>query len=160
MENCDYCCILFWDGGQKTIPFGIKTNVPTFSTAPSLHTYQTFTATFEACEAPFFQRETVVHVPGCTLLRENVKIAPEDFVAEEVFHRGNRKHLIDDKVNEDDKTICTSNVPDPPDKTAIPDKSIRRGPLIIDPSPPIAADEDAPLADADDQAALIQCTTG
>ncbi len=50
--------------------------------APSLHTYQTFAATFEAFEAPFFQRETVLKVPGCTLLRENAKITPEEFVAE------------------------------------------------------------------------------
>jgi hypothetical protein len=132
------------------------TNVPTFFTAPSLHTYQTFAATFEACEAPFFQRETVLQVPGRTLLRENAKITPEEFVAEEDFHRGNRKRLIDDKVNEDDETICTSNVPDPPDKMATPDESICCGPLIFDPSPPIAADEDVPLAAADDQAELMQ----
>ncbi len=77
-------------------------------------------------------------------------------MAEEDFHRGNRKQLIDDKVNEDDKTICTSNVPDPPDMTAVPDESICRGPLIFDPSPPIAVDEDVPLAAADDQAELMQ----
>jgi hypothetical protein len=125
-------------------------------TAPSLRTYQTFAATFEACEAPFFQRETVLQVPGCTLLRENAKITPEEFVAEEDFHRGNRKWLIDSKVNKDDKTIHTSNIPDPPGKTAAPDKSICRGPLIFDPSPPIAVHEDFPLAAADDQAELMQ----
>jgi hypothetical protein len=77
-------------------------------------------------------------------------------VAEEDLHRGNRKQLIDDKVNKDDKTIHTSNVPDPPDKMVAPDKSICRGPLIFDPSPPIAADEDVPLAAAIDQAELMQ----
>ncbi len=87
--------------------------------------------------APFFQRETVLQVPGCKLLRENAKITSEKFVAEEDFHRGNRKGLIDDKVNKDDGTICTSNVPDPPDKMAALDESICRGPLIFDPSPPI-----------------------
>ncbi len=80
--------------------------------APSLRTYQKFAATFKACEAPFFQRETVLQVPGCMLLRENAEITPEEFVAEEDFHRGNRKWLINDKVNKDDKTIHTSNVPD------------------------------------------------
>jgi hypothetical protein len=30
MGNFDVCCILFWDGGQKTIPFSTMTNVPTF----------------------------------------------------------------------------------------------------------------------------------
>ncbi len=153
MGNFDDCCILFWDRGQKTIPFSTTTNVPTFFMAPSLRTYQTFAATFEACEAPFFQKETILQVPGCTLLRENAEITPEEFVAEEDFHCGNRKWLINDKVNKDDETICTSNVPD---KTATPDKSICRGPLIFDPSPPIAEDEDVPLAAADDQAELMR----
>jgi hypothetical protein len=112
MGNFDGCCILFWDGGQKSIPFSTMTNVPIFFMAPSLCTYQTFIATFEVCEAPFFQRETVLQVPGCTLLRENAEITPEEFVAEEDFYCGNRKLLINDKVNKDDKTICTSNLPD------------------------------------------------
>ena len=128
MGNFYDCCILFWDGGQKTIPFSTTTNVPTLFTTPSLRMYQTFATTFEACEALFFQRETVLQVPGRTLLRENAKITPEEFVAEEDFHHGNRKWLIDDKVNKDDESICTSNVPDPPDKTAAPDESICRAP--------------------------------
>jgi hypothetical protein len=107
MGNLDDCCILFWGRGQKTIPFSTTTNVPTFFTIPSSRMYQTFATTFEACEAPFFQRETVLQVPGCTLLRENAKITPEEFVAKEYFHHGNRKQLIDDKVNKDDETICT-----------------------------------------------------
>jgi hypothetical protein len=87
MGNFDDCCILFWNRGQKTIPFRTTTNVPTFLTAPSLHRYQTFGATFEACEAPFFQRETIPQVPGCMLLRENAKITPEEFMAEEGFYQ-------------------------------------------------------------------------
>ncbi len=54
MGNLDDCCIFFWDRGQKTIPFSTMTNVPTFFMAPSSCTYQTFAATFEACEAPYF----------------------------------------------------------------------------------------------------------
>ncbi len=77
-------------------------------------------------------------------------------MAEEDFHRSNRKRLIDNKVNEDDKMICMSNLPDPPDKMAAPDKLICHGPLTLDPSPPIAADEDITLANADDQAELMQ----
>jgi hypothetical protein len=148
----DDCCILLWNRDQKTIPFSTTTYVPTFFMAPSLHTYLTFTTTFEACEAPFFQRETVLQVPGCTLLRESAKITPEEFRVEEYFHQGNRKQLIDSKVNEDDETFCTSNVPDQADKTATPDESICHGPLTFDPLTPIAADKDVTLAAADDQA--------
>jgi hypothetical protein len=43
--------------------------------------YQAVATTFKAMEALFFQRETVLQVPGCTLLREDVKITPEEFVA-------------------------------------------------------------------------------
>jgi hypothetical protein len=39
---------------------------------------------------------------------------------------------------------------------AAPDESIFHGPLIFDPSPPIAEDEDVPLAAADGQAELMQ----
>jgi hypothetical protein len=156
MGNVDDCCILFWNRGQKTIPFSTMTNVPTFFTAPSSRMYQTFTATFEACEAQFFQRETVLQVPGRTLLRENAMITSEEFVAEEDFHQGNRKQLIDDRIIEDNKMLHASNVPDPPDKMAALDESICRRSLIFDPSPPIAADEDVTLAAADDQAELMQ----
>ncbi len=77
-------------------------------------------------------------------------------MAEEDFNRRNRKQLIDNKVNKNNETICTSNVPDLPDKTAAPDKSIHHGPLTFDQLPPIAADEDVTLAAADDQAELMQ----
>jgi hypothetical protein len=67
----------------------------------------------------FFQRKTVLQVPERTLLREDAKITPEDFVAEEDFHCGNRKRLIDNEVNKVDKTIPMSSLPDPPDKMAV-----------------------------------------
>jgi hypothetical protein len=156
MGNFDDCSILFWNGGQKTVPFSTTTDVPTFCMAPSLRMYQTFAATFEAYEAPFFQRETVLQVPGCTLLRENSEITPVEFATEKDFHCSNRKQLIDEKFNKDVERILVSNVPDPPDKTAAPDKSIRCGPLIFDPLPPITADEDVTLAATDDQAELMQ----
>ena len=142
--------VLEWRPEDRS--FRTMANVPTFFMPPSLRMYQTFAAMFEACEAPFFQRETILQVPGCTLLRENAEITPDQFVAEEDFHRGNRKWLINDKVNKDDETICTSNVSD---KTAAPDEYICCGPIIFDQSPPIAVDEDLPLAAADDQAELM-----
>jgi hypothetical protein len=77
-------------------------------------------------------------------------------VAEEDFHRGNRKWLIDNNVNKDNKMIHTSNVPDLPDKMATLDESIRYGSLTFDPSPPIVVDEEVTLAAADNQAELMQ----
>jgi hypothetical protein len=53
--------------------------------------YHAFAATFEAMEAPFFQRETFLQVPCCMLQKEDAKITPEEFVAEEDFHFGKRK---------------------------------------------------------------------
>jgi hypothetical protein len=70
------------------------------------------------------------------LLRRDAKITPEKFVAEEDLYCNKRKRLINDKVNEDNKTICASNVPDPPEETAACYESIRRGTLTFDPSPP------------------------
>jgi hypothetical protein len=76
-------------------------------------------------------------------------------VAEEDFHQSKRKKLIDDQVNEDDKRLYMSNVPDPPDEMAAPDESICLGPLTFDPSLPISADDDVTLAAADDQAEFM-----
>ncbi len=156
MGNFDDCCICFGMEARRPFP-----SVPQQTFQPSSQLLfhaciMTFTTTFEACEAPFFQRETVLQVPGQTLLRENAKITPEEFVAEEDLHCGNRKRLIVDKVNKDYKTIHTSNLPDPPDERAVPDESIRCGPLIFDPLPPVAIDGDVPLAATDDQAKLMQ----
>jgi hypothetical protein len=52
--------------------------------------------------------------------------------------------------------VFTSNVPDPPDKTAAPYEHICHGPLTFDPLPPIAVDEDVPLDIADDKAESMQ----
>jgi hypothetical protein len=94
---------LHWQGGQDTLPFNSLANTLTFFTVPSSRTYQAFVATFEAMEAPFFQRETVLQVSGCTLLREDAKITPEESVAEDDLHCSKRKRLIDNEVNEDNK---------------------------------------------------------
>ena len=73
------------------MPFNASTKTQTFFTAPSLSTDQAFAAPFEAMDAPFFQGETVLKVPGCTLLKEDTKITPEEFVAEEDLYCGMKK---------------------------------------------------------------------
>ncbi len=77
-------------------------------------------------------------------------------MAEKDFNRGNRKGLIDYKINKDDKTTCSSSIPDPPDETATPNESIHHGPVTFNSLPPIAVDEDTPLAATADQAKLMQ----
>ncbi len=75
-------------------------------------------------------------------------------MAEEDLHCGKKKKksLIKDKVNKDGKTICMSNIPDPPKEPTAPNESIPQGPVTFSPSPPIAENEDPPLAAADNQA--------
>ena len=55
-----YNCVLNWKGGKKTIPHQPLTNVPVLYTASSSTRYHTFTATFKALEASFFQRKKVL----------------------------------------------------------------------------------------------------
>ena len=76
MGNYRDNCVLNWRGGKKTVPFQPTTNVPVFYTASSSRSYCIFAATFEAMEAPYFQREKVLEFPGCRDLMDN--IVPEE----------------------------------------------------------------------------------
>jgi hypothetical protein len=79
------------------------------------------------------------------------------FIAKEDLHCGatKKKSLEVDELDEDNDTVCTLNLPPPPEDPEEPDAFIQQGPLTFDPSPPLAEDEDAPLAAADDQAELM-----
>jgi hypothetical protein len=46
MWNFVQCCILYWHGGKKTVPFSTLTNTPNIFTVPSLQMYQAFATTF------------------------------------------------------------------------------------------------------------------
>jgi len=74
-------------------------------------------------------------------------------VAKEDLHRGEKKSV--DMANEDDNTVCTSNLPPPWVEEDSSDESIRQGSLTFDPDPPEAKKEDSPLSVADDQAELM-----
>jgi hypothetical protein len=158
MVNLAHHCVLQWAGGQKTVPFNKSSNTPIFYTVSSSCAYQAFAGMFEALKAPFFQRETVIQIPGCRLLREEAEFTPEEFIAEEGLHRGatKKKSLEVDEVDKDNNTVCTSNLPPPPGDPEEPDAFIQWGPLNFDPLPPLAEDEDAPLAAADNQAELMR----
>jgi hypothetical protein len=84
MGNFAHCCTLHWgDEFVKTIPFNLATNTPIFHTAPASCTYRAFTATYKACEAAFYHRETVLQVPGLLVPREAAELDPSEFVAVE-----------------------------------------------------------------------------
>jgi hypothetical protein len=108
------------------VPFNKSTDMPIFYTVSSSHVYQAFAGTFEALETPFLKGETVIQIPGCHLLSEDAEITPEEFIAKEDIHRGatKKKSLEVDEVDEDDDTVCTSNLPPPPKDPEEPDAFI------------------------------------
>jgi hypothetical protein len=80
MENFERMCVLHWHGGgKKTVFFDPSTNMPILTTVPLSRAYRAFATTFEALEAPYYRKETVLQYPGRHLMND----APEEFVAEE-----------------------------------------------------------------------------
>jgi hypothetical protein len=162
MGNFAHCCILHWGKGfQKTVPFDSTSNALTFFTASSSKAYRAFTSTYEAHEASFFRRETVLTVPGLQLQREAAELDPDKFIAEENLHLkkdgGRETH---ENITKDDETIKMSNLPQQlSDVPTTPDETVRRGPLTFDPLPTAAEDDDTQVAAADDQAKLCVGST-
>jgi hypothetical protein len=69
MGNFERECVLNWHwGGKKTVLFDPTTNTPIFTMAPSSRAYHAFATTFEALEAPYYQKETVLQYPGHYLM--------------------------------------------------------------------------------------------
>jgi hypothetical protein len=61
MGNLEQECVLNWHrGGKKTVLFDPTMNTPIFITAPSSRAYRAFATTFEALEAPYYRKETVL----------------------------------------------------------------------------------------------------
>jgi hypothetical protein len=62
MSQEDEFYYVYWGQAkyQKSIPYDPSTNILIMYTASSLHAYHAFATTFEAMEAPFFQRERVL----------------------------------------------------------------------------------------------------
>jgi hypothetical protein len=152
MGNCRDSCVLNWRGGKKTVPFQPTTSVLVFYMASSSRSYPAFAATFEAMEAPYFQREKILEFPGRRdLMDDNV---PEEFVVEENLDY-DKEVSVNEGVLEDNETIKTSNLPPPPaDKN--PSEAIHRGPLTFDPLPSQEEGEDTQLVAADDQTKLMR----
>jgi hypothetical protein len=149
-----YDCVLHWNGGKKTIPHQLPTNVPVFYTASSSTRYCAFAATFEAMETSFFQREKVLQFPGRRDLMDDID--PAEFFAEENLKYKEKETSEDEGVNEDNKTIKTSNVLSPAVAEGPPFKALCRGPLTFDPRPQEEEDEHMTLAASNEQAELMR----
>jgi hypothetical protein len=154
MGNFERECVLNWHGGgKKTVFFDPFTNTPIFTMAPSSHAYCAFATTFEALEAPYYHKETVLQYPGRHLMDDEPVFTPEEFVAEENLNF-DKEVSVDEGVESDNETVKTSNLPAPYEE-GIPSEAIRRGPLTFDPSPPPEEGEDIHLAAANNQAELM-----
>jgi hypothetical protein len=59
-------------------------------------------------------------------MREDAEITPEEFIAEEDLHCGatKKKSLEVDEVDKGNNTVCTSNLPPPPEDPDEPDAFI------------------------------------
>jgi hypothetical protein len=155
MGNFERECVLNWHGGgKKTVFFDPSTNMPIFTTAPSSRAYCAFATTFEALEAPYYCKETVLQYPDRNLMNDEPAFAPEEFVAEENLNF-DKEVSVNEGVKSDDKMVKTSNLPAPHEEE-IPSEVICCGPLTFDPSPPPEEGEDVHLAAADNQAELMQ----
>ena len=155
MGNFERECVLNWHrGGKKTVFFDLSTNTPILTTTPLSCAYRAFAITFEALEAPYYHKETVLQYPGCHLMDNEHVFAPEEFITEENLNF-EKEVSVDEGVQSNNETVKTSNLPAPPDDE-LPSEAIRREPLISDPSPPQEEGEDVHLATADDQAELMR----
>jgi hypothetical protein len=155
MGNFEREYVLNWHGGgKKTVFFDPSTNMPIFTMAPSSHAYRAFATTFEALEAPYYHKETVLQYPTRHLMDDKPAFAPEEFVAEENLNF-DKEVSVDEGVESDDKTVKTSNLPAPHEEE-IPSEAILHGALTFDPSPPPEEGEDVHLAATNNQAELMQ----
>ena len=149
-----YDCVLNWKEGKKTIPHQPSTNVPVFYTASSSTRYRAFVATFKVMEASFFQWEKVLQYPGCHDLMDDID--PAEFIPEENPNYKEKETSEGEGVNEEDKTIRTSNVPSPAAAEEPPSEALRSRPLAFNPHPQEEKDEHTMLAASDDQAELMR----
>jgi hypothetical protein len=138
---------------QKLVLYDLSTNVPILYTAALSCTYPAFATTFEAMEAPFFQRERVLQFPGCGHTINKPKLVPEEFMVEENVNYW-KDVSASEGANADNRTVKTANLPSPQQEE--PSNVTRQGPLTFNPSPLTEEAKDVQLSAADEQAKLMQ----
>ncbi len=85
MGNFECECVLNWHGGgKKTVPFDPSTNTPIFTTAPLSRAYGAFATTFEALEAPYYQKETVLQYPRHNLMDTSLRLLLKNLLLKKI----------------------------------------------------------------------------
>ncbi len=156
MSQNDKYNYVYWDQAKfrKLIPYNPSTNIPILYTTALSRAYCVLATTFEAMEAPFFQRERVLQFPGHGCTVDEPELVPEEFVVEESVHYW-KDVLASEEASADNRTVKTANLPLPPQQEE-PLKVTRQGSLTFDPSPPTKEAEDVQLLAADKQAKLMR----
>jgi hypothetical protein len=133
---------MYWDQAKfhKSIPYDPLTNNPILYTTALSYAYCAFATTFEAMEAPFFQREKVLQFQGQGRTVNKPKLVPEEFMVEENVNYP-KDASASEGANADDRTVKTANLLLPPLQEE-PSRVTQQGPLTFDPSPPTKEAED------------------
>jgi hypothetical protein len=151
MESTASNCTLIWGQGafRKTIPFDALTNTPIFFTSPKTLAYRAFATTFMALEAPFFQREHVIQVPGsCNLV--GPPLSEKEFVAEEnINYPLSPAHEGENSKEKKSGTQAAEG--DSPSAHLL-----RRSALTFDPSPPLKEAKEYSLLAPEDKVELMR----
>jgi hypothetical protein len=151
MENTASNCTLIWGQGafHKTIPFDASTNTPIFFTSPKTSAYRAFAATFMALEAPFFQREHVLQVPGsCNLV--GPPLSEEEFVAEENIN------YLPSPAREGENWKEKNSGTQAAEGDSPSAHVLRRSALTFDPSPPLKEAKEYSLSAPDNKVELMR----
>jgi hypothetical protein len=111
-DNELYC--VYWGQAkyQKLIPYNPFTDVRILYTTTFLRAYRAFATTFEAMEAPFFQRERVLQFPGHGPTIDKPKLVPEEFVADENVNYP-KNMSASEEANADNRMEKMANIPLP-----------------------------------------------
>jgi hypothetical protein len=115
MEQDDEYYFLNWGQAKyrKSVPYDPLSNILIMYTTALSHTYRAFATTFEALEAPFFQREEVLHFLRRERTIDEPNFVPKEFMAEENVNYG-KDVLASEGANANKKMVKTSNLPSPP----------------------------------------------
>jgi hypothetical protein len=153
IEDNDEALLLIWNQGKhkQTVLHSPLTNTPTFITAPALRTYHAFVALYNAAEAQYYCRESILQIPGQLRLHD-------EFVAEGNVHSNIQEKalLFLEGVTSNNVTVKVCNLSSAKESNKTATQTTRMGPLTFNHNPQLKEDEHIYLSADDDQAELMQ----